>query len=63
MFTSSDLNTVRRVLSRCYLGDWWVLYQLGRNSNTHFFRYGIVYLIIIMSRATRQDVAQEMEEN
>jgi len=21
------------------LGDWWVLYQLGRNSNTHFFRY------------------------
>jgi hypothetical protein len=38
MFTSSDLKTVRVVLSRCYLGDWWVLYQLGRNSNTHFFR-------------------------
>ena len=38
-FRSSDMKTVRRVLSRCYLGDWWVLYQLGRNSNTHFFRY------------------------
>ncbi len=38
-FRSSDIKTVRRVLSRCYLGDWWVLYQLGRNSNTHFFRY------------------------
>ena len=39
MFTSSDLKTVRHVLSVCYLGDWWVLYQLGRNSNTHFYRY------------------------
>ncbi len=38
LFRPSDLRTVRRILSRCYLGDWWVLYQIGRNSNTHFFR-------------------------
>jgi hypothetical protein len=38
-YRSSDVKTVHRVLSRCYLGDWWVLYQLGRNSNTHFFRF------------------------
>jgi len=31
-------------LSRCYLGDWWVLYQIGRNSNTHFFRYLLRHL-------------------
>ena len=39
MFRSKDLKTIRRVLANCYLGDWWVLYQIGRNSNTHFFRY------------------------
>ena len=39
MFQNSDLKTVKKILSYCYLGDWWVLYQLGRNSNTHFFRY------------------------
>ena len=39
MFHNSDLKTVKKILSYCYLGDWWVLYQLGRNSNTHFFRY------------------------
>merc|ERR1711974_208770 len=38
-FRVKDLKTIRRVLSYCYLGDWWVLYQIGRNSNTHFFRY------------------------
>ena len=39
MFKTSDLNIVKKILTYCYLGDWWVLYQLGRNSNTHFFRY------------------------
>jgi hypothetical protein len=44
MFKSSDMTTVKKVLSYCYLGDWWVLYQLGRNSNTHFFRYLIRHI-------------------
>ncbi|TRY77338.1 hypothetical protein TCAL_10529 [Tigriopus californicus] len=44
MFSTSDRKTVQRILSRCYLGDWWVLYQLGRNSNTHFYRYLLRYL-------------------
>ncbi len=44
MFTSKDLKTVRRVLEPCHLGDWWVLYQLGRNSNTHFYRYLLRYI-------------------
>ncbi len=39
LFRPADLRVVRRILSKCYLGDWWVLYQIGRNSNTHFFRY------------------------
>ena len=39
MFKTQDLKIVKKILTFCYLGDWWVLYQLGRNSNTHFFRY------------------------
>ena len=38
-FSHSDLSTCRSVLSHCYLGDWFVLYQLSKNSNTYFFRY------------------------
>ena len=39
MFKNQDMKVVKKILTYCYLGDWWVLYQLGRNSNTHFFRY------------------------
>ena len=38
-FTSSDMSTCKNVLSHCYLGDWFVLYQLSKNSNSYFFRY------------------------
>ena len=38
-FTTSDLSSCKNVLSHCYLGDWFVLYQLSKNSNTYFFRY------------------------
>lgn len=38
-FTYSDLATCRQVLAHCYLGDWFVLYQLCKNSNSYFFRY------------------------
>ena len=38
-FTTSDLSSCKNVLSHCYLGDWFVLYQLSKNSNSYFFRY------------------------
>ena len=38
-FSTSDMATCKSVLSHCYLGDWFVLYQLSKNSNTYFFRY------------------------
>ena len=54
-FSHSDLATCRQVLypfislqlllsksqvlGHCYLGDWFVLYQLCKNSNSYFFRY------------------------
>ena len=43
-FSQSDLSTCRNVLDHCYLGDWFVLYQLSKNSNTYFFRYLLSYL-------------------
>ena len=54
MFRSADLKTVRRVLSCCYLGDWWVLYQIGRNSNTHFFRYLLRHIELCICAKERQ---------
>jgi len=43
-FTQADLSTCRNVLAHCYLGDWFVLYQLSKNSNIYFFRYLLRYL-------------------
>lgn len=54
MFRSTDLKTVRRVLSNCYLGDWWVLYQIGQNSNTHFFRYLLRHIELCICAKERQ---------
>ena len=35
----SPCPTLPQVLAHCYLGDWFVLYQLCKNSNSYFFRY------------------------
>jgi len=43
-FSQADLSTCRNVLDHCYLGDWFVLYQLSKNSNTYFFRYLLRFL-------------------
>ena len=59
MFKTSDLNIVKKILTYCYLGDWWVLYQLGRNSNTHFFRYLLRHIehdfVLKEKRALREE--------
>ena len=34
-----NMNQKFQVLGHCYLGDWFVLYQLCKNSNSYFFRY------------------------
>ena len=34
-----NLKPLSQVLGHCYLGDWFVLYQLCKNSNSYFFRY------------------------
>jgi len=43
-FTKDDFITCKSVLDRCYLGDWFVLYQLSKNSNIYFFRYLLKHL-------------------
>jgi len=43
-FSKGDASTAKTVLSNCYLGDWFVLYQLSKNSNTYFFRYLLRHL-------------------
>ena len=60
MFRTTDLKTVRRVLSSCYLGDWWVLYQIGRNSNTHFFRYLLRHIELCICAKERQQKSAQV---
>ncbi len=31
-------KSLRFVLSRCYIGDWFVLFQLSKNVNMYFYR-------------------------
>ena len=31
-------NAIRMILSKCQLGDWFLLYQLSKNVNMYFFR-------------------------
>ena len=31
-------KSIKTVLSKCYLGDWFVLFQLSKNFNMYFFR-------------------------
>ena len=31
-------RSLKFVLARCYIGDWFVLYQLSKNCNPYFFR-------------------------
>ena len=32
-------KSVQFILTKCFLGDWFVLAQIGKNVNTYFFRY------------------------
>ena len=36
---SHKIIKIENYLNNCSLGDWFVLYQLSKNSNTYFFRY------------------------
>ena len=31
-------RSLRFVLARCYIGDWFVLYQLLKNTNHYFYK-------------------------
>ena len=36
---SHKIIKIENYLNNCSLGDWFVLYQLSKNSNSYFFRY------------------------
>ena len=58
-FTSSDMSTCKNVLSHCYLGDWFVLYQLSKNSNSYFFRYLLRLMDCSFAAQVRSDLCNE----
>ena len=42
-FTAQDVNLTNDLLSRCYIGDWFLLHLLAKNTSTYMFRD--VYLL------------------
>ena len=48
-------NSIKMILSKCQLGDWFVLYQLSKNVNMYFFRSFIKEL--------RHGLVKESENN
>jgi hypothetical protein len=37
-FTSQDLNLTNDLLGRCYIGDWFLLHLIARNTSAFMFR-------------------------
>ena len=38
-FTAQDVSLTNDLLSRCYIGDWFLLHLLAKNTSTYMFRY------------------------
>ena len=57
-------NAIKVVLGKCYLGDWFVLYQIGKNVNMYFFRAFIKELKIQISlRKKSSFIAKDKLDN
>ena len=37
-FTAQDVSLTNDLLSRCYIGDWFLLHLLAKNTSTYMFR-------------------------
>ena len=53
-------RSLRFVLARCYIGDWFVLYQLLKNTNHYFYKDFIKELRNDLKRAPRYSRSEGM---
>ena len=38
MWSENDREIVENIMDRCYIGDWFVLHLLAKNTNIHIYK-------------------------
>lgn len=56
-------KSLKYVLSKCQLGDWFVLYQLYKNCNTYFYREFVKELAIELKRRPKKSKKHKDESS
>ena len=58
-------NAIREIMSKCYIGDWFVLFQLSKNVNMYFFRAFVKELAksLKLAKKSSQRSNQPMVDN
>ena len=61
-YDKSVQKCLKYVLSKCQIGDWFVLYQLCRNSNPYFYRDFIKVTAVLSSRLYKYSNRREFKD-
>ena len=48
MWAENDREIVEDILEKCYIGDWFVLHLLSKNTNLHIYKRIVKNLAIVM---------------
>ena len=62
-YDKSIEKRLKYVLSKCQLGDWFVLYQLYKNCNTYFYREFVKELAIELKRRPKKSKKHKDESS
>ena len=38
MWSDADREVIENIMDRCYVGDWFVLHLLSKNTNIHIYK-------------------------
>ena len=38
MWSEADREVIENIMDRCYIGDWFVLHLLSKNTNIHIYK-------------------------
>mgnify|MGYP001237473094 CR=1 FL=1 len=53
-YDKSSHKCLKYLMTKCHLGDWFVLYQLSKNCNKYFYREFIKELAIDLKRRPKK---------
>ena len=48
MWSSTDREIIEDILDRCYIGDWFVLHLLSKNTNVHIYKRIVKSLAMVI---------------